>query len=62
MRLVRRGGVGGMGLLRVGTLDPAADPAAVGVIGLGVVVPEPEDFLIFMDEYGEDPLEKVMLA
>ena len=50
MRLVRRGGVGGMGLRRVGILvvDPAA--VGVGVALLGVVEPEPDDFLIFMEE------------
>ena len=48
LRRVRRGGVGGMGLLRVGILVP---PVGVGV-ALGVVAPDPppEDFLIFMDE------------
>ena len=46
-RRVRRGGVGGMGLLRVGILVPL-----VGVgVALGVVAPDPpDDFLIFMDE------------
>ena len=54
-RLVLNGGVGPIGLRGGGVFPDAIEP-------VGVEVLEPALFFILIDEYGEAPLEKDMLA